>query len=614
MIAFAIALWSLLWITAPPSESSAIKDSYPRFGPVESVKSAFLKLIGYDPDDSKALVAGLSIGERSLLSEQTAQQMREVSLTHLVAVSGANLAIVIGAVWFLAAWAGLSRNIRFSLGLIAMGFYVVLVGPESSVIRAATMATFVTIALWLGRGSSPLYALALAVSVLLIVDPAIATDFGFSLSAIATAGLLVAAGPIYEILKQKLPEWLALGLASAIAAQLFTTPILLMLQPGLPIYAVLANLVVEPVIAPVTVLGITAVALASPFPALASLVIEVAGFATSWIVFVAKHASALPFARVHFVGAPTGVVIATGMVIFTAAYFSVRSVKYKHWLLLSLACMAIAGVVLSLLDLGRSAAAHKTWNVLNCDVGQGDALLVRSSNQVMLIDVGPAPELVSDCLQQAGISRVDMLVISHYDSDHVAGIDGLGEVGIGLAILPGFADDRPLADKVESRMTDWAMSVSIGQRGMRGQLGECDWQILEPSYSASEASDSNDASLVTLVECADYQLLSLGDLGEAGQRRLLASSRAVFSGSKPMIVKVAHHGSADQSRELYEFLQPEIGIFSVGRNNFGHPTDRALRILHSTGATILRTDTDGAIAISSIGSEVSYATGGKLSQ
>jgi competence protein ComEC len=276
--------------------------------------------------------------------------------------------------------------------------------------------------------------------------------------------------------------------------------------------------------------------------------------------------------------------------------------------------MAIAGFVLSLLDLGRSAAAHKTWNVLNCDVGQGDALLVRSSNQVMLIDVGPAPEIVSDCLQQAGITRVDMLVISHYDADHVAGIDGLGGVGIGLAILPGFADDRPLAEKVESRMALWAESVSTGQRGMRGHLGECDWQILEPSYSASEASDSNDASLVTLVECADYQLLSLGDLGEAGQRRLLASSRSMLSSPKPLIVKVAHHGSADQSRELYELLKPEIGVFSVGKNNFGHPTDRALRILHSTGATILRTDTDGAIAISSIGSEVSYVTGGKLSQ
>ena len=101
-----------------------------------------------------ALVAGLAIGERSQLSEVTAQQMRDLSLTHLVAVSGANLAIVVGAVWFLLAALGLNRHLRFLIGLIAMAAYVLLVGPESSVIRAATMALFVTVALWLGRGSS----------------------------------------------------------------------------------------------------------------------------------------------------------------------------------------------------------------------------------------------------------------------------------------------------------------------------------------------------------------------------------------------------------------------------------------------------------------------------
>lgn len=614
MIAFAIALWTLLWLTAPPASSSSIKGSYPEFEAVELVRSAFLQLVGFDPSDERALVAGLAIGERSLLSDQTASQMKELSLTHLVAVSGANLAIVIGAVWFLAAWIGFNRNARFAAGLVVMVGYVALVGPESSVIRAATMATFVTIAMWLGRGSSPLHSLGLAISILLIVDPGIATDFGFSLSAIATAGLLVAAAPLFELLRTRLPEWLALGVASAFAAQLFTTPILLMLQPGLPVYAVLANLLVEPVIAPITILGISAAALAVPLPQLAAFAIDIASYATAWIVAVAKQLSSWPATRIHFVGAPTGVVISAGVVIFTATYFTVKSESLRRLSLAAIAVLTVSGFVLSVLDVSRSHGVHREWSVLNCDIGQGDALLVRDQGKVSLIDVGPDSELIASCLARAGVNRIDLLVISHYDADHVAGIDGLRGVEVGLVLLPGFADDRPLADKVSILMLRQAESVVTGQRSMQGDLGSCKWMILEPSFTAAEASDSNNASLVTLYRCGSYRLLSLGDLGEKGQRRLLASSRGLIQGEKPLLVKVAHHGSADQSRELYEAINPSVGILSVGENRFGHPTDRALRILSSTGARILRTDQDGAVSIVATAEGLSLSTGGKLSQ
>lgn len=612
MIAFAIALWLLLWLSAPAGGVSAIKSAFPKMTEVEAIRSRFLALIGDEPDDALALVAGLAIGERSMLSEQTADQMRDLSLTHLVAVSGANLAIVIGAIWFLAAYLGFSRNLRFSLGLTAMACYVLLVGPESSVIRAATMAFFVTVGLWLGRGSAPLHSLALAVSLLLILDPAISTDFGFSLSAIATAGLLVAAGPLFETLKTRLPDWLALGVAAAVAAQLFTTPILLMLQPGLPLYAVLANLLVEPVVAPVTILGISAATLAIPVPFVAQVGIFLASIGTGWIVEVAKALSSLPFVRLHFVSGPIGVAIAAASVISIAGFVQARNPQTKSWLLrLTFGLFALGGI-LSLVDIARSSATHRDWDLLNCDVGQGDAMLIRNSGHVALIDVGPDVELIKGCLGAAGVERIDLLVISHYDADHVAGIDGLEGVPVGLAILPGFADDRPLAEKVELRMESWAERTATGQRGMTGSLGNCVWRILEPSYSAAETTDSNDASLVNLFECPELRVLALGDLGEPGQNRLLASSESYFRGSTPLILKVAHHGSADQSRELHEAIRPAIAVVSVGENRFGHPTDRALRILTSVGARVYRTDLDGPVSIASFEGGLTVMTGGKL--
>lgn len=614
MIAFAIALWFLLWISAPPRQTSAIKEAYPRIAQIDAIRESFMKLIGDGSSDSMALVAGLAIGERTLLSEQTSEQMRDLSLTHLVAVSGANLAIVIGAIWFLAAFLGLSRNLRFAFGLTAMAGYVLLVGPESSVIRAATMAFFVTVALWLGRGSSPLHSLALAVSILLIVDPGIATDFGFSLSAIATAGLLVAAGPIFEWLRPRCPDWLALGIAAAFSAQLFTTPILLMLQPGLPLYAVLANLLVEPVVAPVTILGISAAVLAIPLPLIASAAIELAALGTGWIVLVAQQLSALPFVRLHFVGAPLGVLIAGGVVVCTAIAFATTSSRVRKFAVGSIAILAGLGAVLSSVDLFRAAHVHGDWDVLNCDVGQGDALLVRSAGAVALVDVGADETLIRNCLAESGVERIDLLILSHYDADHVGGIDGIASYQVGLALLPGFQDDRPLADKSQRVLAAQAGRVAIGQRGMKGSLGLCSWEILEPSFSAFETSDSNDASLVVIFDCTDFRVLALGDLGEAGQNRLLASSAAQLEADTPLVLKVAHHGSADQSRQLHEVLRPEIAILSVGKNRFGHPTDRVLRLLHSVGARVFRTDLDGAVSVGFQRNLLSVSTGGKLAR
>lgn len=613
MITFAITLWLLLWVTAPANSTSELKQAYPEIPLISDIRDAFLENLG-ETSDPAALVAGLAIGERSLLSEQTQSQMRDLSLTHLVAVSGANLAIVVGAVWFLLAAVGLNRHLRFLLGLLSMGGYVLLVGPESSVIRAATMALFVTLAMWLGRGSSPLHALALAVAVLLLLDPGLATDFGFSLSALATAGLLVAAGPIFEILTPKLPEWLALGIAAALSAQIYTTPILLMLQPGIPLYAVLANIAVEPVIAPVTILGIAAAVTAQAVPPLSRFLIDLAELGTSWIVLVSDLLTDLPFVRVHFIGPPTGIGIATGIVVAITALFISREERVRRMSTLGLLALILLGTVATITDLLRSNQAHRGWELLNCDVGQGDALLVKSSGAIALVDVGADSELIRGCLDKAGVRKIDLLILTHYDADHVAGIEGLDGIKAGLSILPGFSDDRPLADRARLYLQSQGGEALVGQRGMQGRLGQCGWEVLEPSFSAAEATDSNDASLVVKFDCEQFDVIALGDLGEPGQLRLLDSSGMKLKTDKPTVLKVAHHGSADQSRLLHEWIRPEVSVISVGSNRFGHPTDRLLRILHSVGSSVFRTDLDGPISIAFRQGELRVYAAGKLAQ
>jgi competence protein ComEC len=349
-----------------------------------------------------------------------------------------------------------------------------------------------------------------------------------------------------------------------------------------------------------------------PVPLISTLLANTAGLGTSWIVLVASHLSQLPLVRLHFVGAPVGVILASLVVILTVGFFRATSSTARRATLFGIASVALFGTVLSALDVARAKVSISGWEILNCDIGQGDALLVKSSNRVALVDVGPDPELLSSCLSDAGVSKLDLLIISHYDSDHVAGISALSQTPISLAVLPGFDDERPLVTEVANVLASSAKKVVTGQKGMMGKLGDCSWEILEPSFTASEASDSNDASLVSFFDCASYSLLGLGDLGESGQERLLTSSQLKLASSKPLVLKVAHHGSADQSRSLHEFLQPEIALISVGANRFGHPTDRVLRILNSVGAATYRTDLLGAIAIQTTGMRLQVRPLGKL--
>ncbi|NCW42507.1 MAG: ComEC/Rec2 family competence protein, partial [Actinobacteria bacterium] len=310
-----------MWLIAPEGAESNLKLNYPEIPFIDLVRERFLGLLSGVSEDAAGLVAGLTIGERGAISEQLAQQMKALSLTHLVAVSGANLAIVMGVVYLIAARLGLSRNFRFISALLVMAAYVLLVGPESSVIRAATMAVFVMVGLWVGRGTNPLAALSLAVIFLLAVDPGLAVDIGFGLSALATAGLLVLAPKIYNLLEDKMPKLLAIGIAATVSAQLYTLPIILYLQPSLPVYSVLANLLAEPLVAPITILGLIAV-LTIWLPPLSSLISFIASLGSNWIVVVASNLAPIPFVRLHFIDGPIGVLLASGFVVALSLYFS----------------------------------------------------------------------------------------------------------------------------------------------------------------------------------------------------------------------------------------------------------------------------------------------------
>ena len=544
------------------------------------------------PGDGGDLLAGLAIGDTTDVGGTLDQAMKSSSLSHLTAVSGANCAIVIGLVMVAGAAVGIPRWARVAASLAVLVGFVVLVTPEPSVLRAAVMASLVLATLARGRPVRGIPVLALATIVLLAFDPWLARSYGFVLSVLATAGLLLLAGPLARVLERWLPRWLAIVIAVPFAAQLACQPVIILLSATLPTYGVVANVLAAPAAPIATVVGLAACVLLVLIPPLGALLCQLAWLPSAWIAAVAQFFASAPAAQLPWPpGAVGALLLAVGTVL------AVFAVLGRRWAVVAL---AVAGAVyLGLAGGGRIAqvTGRPDWQIAACDIGQGDAVFVRSRGQLALVDTGPDPALMRRCMTELGIGRVDLLVLTHYDLDHVGGAGAL--VGKVDRVFVGPSSD-PEDDRLRADFVAGGAHVEQVSRGPTGLLGDLRWEVLWPPSRLGSIEPGNPAS-VTLEfqpvgECASGCLSSifLGDLGEDAQNRLLAAGPV----GTVDVVKVAHHGSRDQSERLYERLHATVGVIGVGADNgYGHPTDDLLQILARAGTIPERTDLSGLILL-----------------
>ena len=245
------------------------------------------------PADQAALLPALVLGDTSALGDDVVQDFRAAGLTHLTAVSGANVTIVCGAVLLSASLIG--PRLAVALAGVALVAFVVVVQPSASVLRAAVMGAIALFAVLSRRRRQAIPALSACVLVLMVVAPELAVDVGFALSVSATAALVVVA-PVWSrrLVDRGWPAPLAAGLSVAAAAQLVTAPLIAGLSGTFSAVAVIANIAVAVVIAPITVIGTGAAALCGPWPAAAELAIRFTGPELWWLSHVARWAAAIP--------------------------------------------------------------------------------------------------------------------------------------------------------------------------------------------------------------------------------------------------------------------------------------------------------------------------------
>jgi competence protein ComEC len=240
------------------------------------------------------------------------------------------------------------------------------------------------------------------------------------------------------------------------------------------------------------------------------------------------------------------------------------------------------------------------WTVAMCDVGQGDATVIRDGGVVAVIDTGPLLDPFAHCLDELGISRVDLLVLTHFDQDHVGGARAL--VGRAATVLHGPPDGEQ-AQALLDAFAGSGTALVRADESVRGRLGGLRWHVLWPR-SAVPVEAGNAASVALAVE-GPLSAVFLGDLGADEQRRV----RSVLSGTDVDVVKVSHHGSADQDAGLYAAMRATVGLIGVGADNgYGHPTDDVLSLLQNSGTLALRTDRDGLILVSRVDDRIAVWT------
>jgi len=568
----------------------------------EGVRVGLVRAAGGLPGAGAALLPGLAIGDTRSVNVELDAAMKASSLSHLTAVSGANCAIVVAIVMAVLAGIGVPRAVRIAMSVVVLGGFVVLVTPEPSVLRAAVMATIALVSLGGGRPVSGITVLSLAVVVLIVADPWLSRSYGFALSVLATAAILLFARPLAALLSRVMPQSLALVVAVPLAAQLGCQPVLILLSPSIPLLGLFANIAAAPAAPLATVVGLAACVILPLVPWLGGTLVAIAWVPSTWIAAVAAFTSSVPGARIDWPAGAPGLLllaVATGGAL-VAAFARLRPAFRVVAGSIAIATILLVGVTSGAARLAVQLARPADWRIAACDVGQGDAVVVRSGQRVALIDTGPTPERLMRCLGDLDIDRVDLLVLTHFDLDHVGGtraVEGMTDV---VLVGPSSGADD---DALVRRLVDAGAQLHRVSAGTRGRLGDQDWTVLWPPANLRGIEPGNDASVVMHFDdaaCRGTCLSStfLGDLGQSSQAALVRTRRV----ETVDIVKVAHHGSADQDPELYDALAATVGVIGVGaENRYGHPTDILLDILATTATEAARTDERGMILLAPSG-------------
>lgn len=525
--------------------------------------------------DGAQLLTGILTGNRSGFSTRLNEGLFSAGMTHVAAVSGLHISMLVG---FIALVVGNRRRALFvSLPLIFV--YAAITGFSPSAVRAAVMCSLYLAAPLLGREYNSWRGMAAALPVLLVVNPYALFDPGLQLSFSATMGLVLFSGKWQSALlrrmkgKTPLHRYGASALASSCAALVFSAPIAAYWFGGVSILSPITNFLLIWLVTLIFIGGALAVLLSFLwFPAGLALSAVVSRFLKLFMAGL-DLAARVPFAVVY-----TSQPLLIAWLAYLYGLFLVFALTRK-WKVP--AALAVCSLVLCVgLTLRRDGRGQLEIAVL--DVGQGQCVVLRSGGQTVVIDCGGAGQagrVAARYLQSKGVRRVDRLLLTHYDADHVSGVPALAEA---VPIVEIWGPDLPgvPSDLTVDTLTD----------DMNFMLGAAAVTLIPTRW----IGDGNEACMAVVVTLDGFSFIMTGDLGASSERWLLRAEELPRGG----VLMAGHHGSAHScSDEWLDTLAPWAVIISSGPNTYGHPAPATLARLFARDIALYRTDRSGSVVI-----------------
>ncbi|MGO4957102.1 ComEC/Rec2 family competence protein [Luteococcus sp. Sow4_B9] len=565
---------------------------------VNSVRAGLRDAMRRSPPVQAGLLPSLVVGDTSRLDPALEEDFQATGLTHLTAVSGTNLTLMLVFASMLVRWIGVRGWWIRAICAVAVVAFVVICRVEPSVLRAGAMG-LVALA-GLGRAANPgrgLRHLCVGAFLLVLADPWLAHSMGFALSVCATAGILLW-GARWTAAMHWAPTWVAEAIAVPLAAQLATQPIVTALSGQVSVVGLVANAAAGPFVGPATVLGLAAAGLSMVWAELSVLLGWLAGWCVQPIIWTATAGAALPGATWPWPAGPG--MLLTLTILCLAGVPLVPEVLTRVWACLLAAVMLVLGCVCA----PRPPGYPGVWQAAFCDVGQGDATVLHAGRRAaVLVDVGPDTDDTMTCLRQLGVRRIPLLVLTHFHDDHVGGLRRLlDQLPVQVAQINPGAGPQGTVRTVTDMLVEAGATVTTAEQGRAITVGEVTWTVLgagnapeAQGAAQQESSAENDASIVGLAEVSGALRVVLGgDVEPEGQRRVVQAGMVAMAD----VLKMPHHGSRRQDEPFWESTGASLAVASAGlRNRHGHPSSSALDLAGRHGMQVARTDHQGSIAV-----------------
>ncbi len=601
-------LWSKASSASLYVSSCELQEDTSLFGNLRAIRKTALEAFSENGIESGMLKA-VTCGYRHDIDGSDEYRAFQIcGLAHLVAVSGAHLAIVAGIVLAVMNSMGAARWCTVVATVGVMLAYLVLSGIPPSDVRATIMSSIGLLSFFGSRRPSAMNALGIGMCLMIALEAHQAVGASFCLSCLSTAGIILFS-PLLGFWFERLPilrlsaigQPLSLTFSAGILSQLYATSLF-----GLvPLLSPLANIACAPLFPLVCGAGIVgALSYVAHLPC-SSLIGAVAVKCASLIDAITVTFSSIPYASIPFqVGTLEALIVS----------FVVGAVLWAGWLRIDARAVCVVLVSCAVAFAVCDGVAASGDAIIMLDVGQGDSILVRSQGHAMLVDTGNQDSMLISALGRNHVRHLDEVLLTHADDDHVGSLDALEScVEIDRAIVAQdmlTCSDESCCGTIEraGQAARELVGVSIGDEfavgafncrviwphGFKDAGGNADSLCLIISYDGDEDGETDVTALF---------------LGDAERDELEAMLREQQLASID-IIKVGHHGSKNGiTVDEAEKLSPKIAMIGVGRHNrYGHPNEEVLNILQDVGCTVFRTDEQGDIACSLNAKNVSVRT------